>query len=98
MKRFEIALAPGAEQDLTHAFLWYKARNSTAAEGFRSEAMTAIDRLSSLADSKPADIEGNRIWVLRHFPYSIVYIVMDNLVTVIAVAHHRRSPHYWAEK
>ena len=84
MKQFETALAPGAEQDLTHAFLWYKEQNSTGAEGFRSEAMAAID--------------GNRIWVLRHFPYSIVYIVMDNLVTVIAVAHHRRSPHYWVEK
>jgi len=36
-----------------------------------------------------------RILPLRHFPYSIIYQVNAEFVTVCAVAHQRRRPGYW---
>ncbi len=40
---------------------------------------------------------GNRRrYLLRRFPYSVIYQVTSNELRVIAVAHHRRRPGYWA--
>ena len=36
-----------------------------------------------------------RLLPMRHFPYSIIYQVSAESVTVRAVAHQRRQPGYW---
>jgi toxin ParE1/3/4 len=36
-----------------------------------------------------------RKWRLRSFRYSLVYAVLDNVVRILAVAHHSRRPGYW---
>ncbi len=33
---------------------------------------------------------------LRKFPFSIIYYIRDDELRVIALAHHRRKPEYWA--
>jgi len=39
---------------------------------------------------------GNRRrYLLRRFPYSVIYQVTSDELRVIAVAHHRRRPGYW---
>lgn len=35
---------------------------------------------------------------LRRFPYGLIYQVTENELRVIAVAHHRRHPNYWANR
>jgi plasmid stabilization system protein ParE len=37
-----------------------------------------------------------RRYVLRRFPYSIFYQVAPDEIRVVAVAHQRRRPSYWA--
>ena len=37
-----------------------------------------------------------RRYILRRFPYSIVYQVATEELRILAVAHHRRRPGYWA--
>jgi plasmid stabilization system protein ParE len=39
---------------------------------------------------------GRRRFRLFRFPYSIVYYVKGDELRIIAVAHHRRRPGYWA--
>ena len=40
---------------------------------------------------------GNRRrYLFRRFPYGVIYQVTSNELRVIAVAHHRRRPGYWA--
>jgi len=35
--------------------------------------------------------------VLRRFPFGVVYRVLAGEIQVVAVAHHRRKPGYWAD-
>jgi hypothetical protein len=35
---------------------------------------------------------------LRHFPYTLVTVVVGDELRVIAVAHQRRYPGYWAQR
>jgi plasmid stabilization system protein ParE len=40
----------------------------------------------------------SRRYLLRRFPYSIIYQVTPDELRVIAVAHHRRRPGYWGNR
>ena len=37
-----------------------------------------------------------RRYLLRRFPYSVIYQISTEELRVVAVAHHRRRPGYWA--
>jgi toxin ParE1/3/4 len=39
-----------------------------------------------------------RRFLLRRFPYSVIYQVTAAELRVIAVAHHHRRPGYWADR
>lgn len=39
-----------------------------------------------------------RRYLLRRFPYSIIYQVTAEELRILAVAHHRRRPGYWAHR
>lgn len=39
-----------------------------------------------------------RRYVLRRFPYSIIYQATADEIQILAVAHHRRKPGYWTKR
>lgn len=39
-----------------------------------------------------------RRFILKRFPYSTVYLAVDPLSHVVAIAHHRRAPGYWRRR
>jgi plasmid stabilization system protein ParE len=88
-------LAPEAERDIADAFRWYRERNVLVADTFRVQVFASIERIAAAPSAHPADENGLRRRVLRQFPYSVHYEVGDEVVTVLAVAHHRRRPGYW---
>ena len=95
MSDFVVQLAPAAEGDIADAILWYRARNALMADAFRAEVFDVIERIGRTPLQKPEDAEGNRRSLLQRFPYSVVYDVLGNTVTILAVTHHRRRPNYW---
>ena len=44
------------------------------------------------------DDPGVRYCPLRRFPYTLVYIDLEDRIWVAAVAHQRRRPHYWSRR
>jgi toxin ParE1/3/4 len=39
-----------------------------------------------------------RKYVLKGYPYNLIYRVEDGTVVILAVAHHRREPTYWRQR
>jgi len=39
-----------------------------------------------------------RRYLLRRFPYSVIYQLSENDIRIIAVAHQRRRPNYWVRR
>ena len=35
---------------------------------------------------------------MRRFPFHVIYLVHDEQVFIVAIAHHRRRPTYWVER
>ena len=46
----------------------------------------------------PEYLYGTRRYLLRHFPFAVVYLVDPDVVTIVAVAHSKRKPGYWRKR
>jgi len=95
---FNVEVLPEAEAEAREAFAWYVDRSPIAADAFRVELLDAIDGLATSAADWPEDEDGIRRYHLKHFPYTVMYEVLDRQVTVLAFAHQRRRPGYWQDR
>jgi toxin ParE1/3/4 len=76
---------------------WYAARSDSAAAAFSNEIDAAIAAIDEHPEAWPAYDHGTRRFLLRRFPYSVVYRVEASRILIVAVAHGRRRPGYWTE-
>jgi plasmid stabilization system protein ParE len=89
---------PGASEDYATAFAWYYERGRTLASDFENEIERGIRLISQnpLRWRKFDDVR--RSFLVRKFPYSIIYELNDTDVVVLAIAHGKRRPDYWSER
>jgi toxin ParE1/3/4 len=88
-----------AEAELREALDYYQ-RQRTGLDGeFRREFEAALQRVRENPQGFAAeDDAGVRYCPLRRFPYTLVYVELDDRIWVAAVAHQRRRPRYWARR
>ena len=98
MTGLPVVISDQAELDITESFNWYRERSADAADAFGREVVEGIERIARTPFTWKEDDQGNRRIVLRRFPFSVVYEVTHEAVIVMAVAHHRKLPRYWANK
>jgi plasmid stabilization system protein ParE len=94
----DIILHPGAEEDYVEAFAWYFERATTVAYDFEHEVERALRLAAQNPLRWPKFDDVRRRIILRKFPYSIIYEIMDSRIVILAVAHGRRKPFYWRER
>ncbi len=85
-----------AQQELIQAGEWYLNEGGRrVAEQFESAVHRALALLAFMPGLGTPNSAQVRLWPLRRFPYTLVYRVQGELLTVLAVAHQSRSPEYW---
>lgn len=86
---------PEAERELYEAALRYESEVPDLGRRFGEE----VERVVKLVLEHPemgARVDNNlRHFVLRKFPFSVVYAITVDLVYIVAVAHGSREPEYW---
>jgi plasmid stabilization system protein ParE len=87
-----------AIEEAEAAARWYAKRSPTAAAAFADEIDTAIAEIIRLPLAWPAYTHNTRRFLLRRFPYSVVYRVSESTTLVVAVAHGHRRPGYWRDR
>lgn len=90
-----VQLCSAAETDFTEALRYYATRNPEVALQFDAEVDSALRRIAAGAEQFPAVDDGHRYLQLRRFPFLIIFRVIRDRITVIAVAHSSRSPDFW---
>lgn len=92
-------ITAAAEADYLEAILWHVERSRRAAEGFEAEFARALadisaspHRFASCGDNR------HRRFLLRRYPYQVVYRVEEEQPVIIAIAHAKRKPRYWRER
>lgn len=92
-------LHPDAETDLQEAAEFYrKQAGNQLALAFVDEFERSVKLLLEHPQLGPIWRNGRRRMVMRRFPYSVIYHVVDEQIRVLAVAHHSRRPGYWQDR
>ena len=88
-------LHPAAIAEARAARQWYDARNAEAAEAFVAELDLALEKIEETPQSWPPYLADTRRYLLRRFPFFVVFRQVDDGVQILAVVHARRRPGYW---
>jgi plasmid stabilization system protein ParE len=89
---------PAAVDEAEAARDWYAARDLAAAVAFLVELETAFSAIVEHPTRWPAYMGGTRRYLLRRFPFSVVYRELNGSVEIIAIAHAGREPGYWRSR
>ncbi len=95
MAKRPIRIHPLAADEADVARLWYFERNPQVSQAFVVALDAAVESIAASPRRWPRVYGKYRRYLLRKFPFSIVYLERDESIEIIAVAHHRRRPGYW---
>jgi toxin ParE1/3/4 len=89
-----------AVEELESAAQWYEAQKEGLGIEFVHAVREALFRISERPHTWPARPRvpahlNARQFVLRRFPYAVVYLELDNEIRVVAIAHTSREPGFW---
>ena len=84
--------------EVEHAATWYEARSKGLGLAFFTEIERAVDLIERHPKAWPVFLEGTRQFILKRFPYSLVYRDIDGRLEVVAVRHHKQKTNYWIER
>jgi plasmid stabilization system protein ParE len=93
-----VSLSEEALAEIEESRAWYRQRSHSAEAAFLLEVDRAIHLVGDAPHRWPPYLRGTRRYVFTTFPYSLVYLVDDEVVNVVAVAHDKRRPGYWRNR
>ncbi|NLX97738.1 MAG: type II toxin-antitoxin system RelE/ParE family toxin [Rhodopirellula sp.] len=91
-----LVVSSAAEGDYAEALSWYADRSIQTAERFEAEFDRAIETIASDPERFPRCDERHRFYLMRDFPFKIIYRQHGTGWVVIAVAHTAREPRFWS--
>lgn len=77
---------------------WYAERDSDVSEAFMAALDAAVEMIAKTPNIWPVFEAGTRRYLLKNFPYQLIYRGQANGIQVIAVMHSRRRPGYWRNR
>lgn len=86
---------PEAEQELCEAAARYESEVPELGLRFADEIERVIQLLLEHPEMGSRLNDELRHFVLRRYPFSVVYAVVSDVVYVVAAAHGSREPGYW---
>ena len=86
-----------ATLDLRLAARWYNRRRGGLGVEFVLAVDDAIAKIVEAPGRWPL-FAGARRYLLRRFPYGVVYRADQQRIHILAIAHHSRSPVYWGHR
>jgi len=89
--KIPVRLHPLAEQEALAAFRWYEERNALVARILLIEFEAAMGLIAESPNRWPRIGGRYRRFVLGRFPFSIVYMLRDECVEVLALGASRRE-------
>jgi plasmid stabilization system protein ParE len=98
-----LTVLPPAQDEIDADYAWHQQNRRGSGSAFLADVAEAFDMIERQprAFSRVTRSFGGREVrrrVLANFPYSVVYEVTGDDVFVLAVAHFKRKPYYWARR
>ena len=94
----EVTFLHEAEVELWDAVAYYEDKAAGLGLDFEVEIERSIQILGESPKCWPVRKDGTRRYLIRRFPYLVVYTYQNNHVWIVALAHCRRNPGYWSSR
>jgi plasmid stabilization system protein ParE len=95
MASLPLVVHPDARVEALAAYDWYSQRSQQAADAFQEELRIAGRAIEHSPELWAHYLFGTRRYLMKRFPFVIVYRVAAERIEIVAVAHGRRKPGYW---
>ncbi len=92
----KIQVHPEARSEAKRAFDWYWDRSPSAALEFDDSLRKGYSRIRKNPNVFPPYLHGTRRAIPERYPFSVVFRVRLHNIQIVAVAHAKRRPGYWA--
>jgi len=77
----------------------YAEQSETLAETFKAEVTRAVAFIEQFPEASPISSGQVRKKVLRKpFEYTLFYVIEEERIRILSVAHQKRRPGYWANR
>lgn len=93
-----IVVLPEAADEFDDATNYYEEQQAGLGRRFRDEVDHHIRWISEHAELARMRPGGYRRVNLKVFPYDVAYLVRQDTVWVLAIAHGHRKPDYWIRR
>jgi toxin ParE1/3/4 len=90
-----VTFHPDAASELQGAYDWYLRRSEPSALALALEIDIAIERIAASPTRWPKLAGEIHRYLLKRFPFSLIYRIKHGEIQIVAVAHARRRPGYW---
>lgn len=96
----KVAFHSAAAEELAAAAEWYEVARVGLGNDFLHEVHRAVAAISESPTTWPVAIRKRNVrkFLLARFPYSIHYVLREDEIRVLAVAHGSRRPGYWRHR
>jgi toxin ParE2 len=93
-----IVILPEAEAELQDAVEYYDGIGAGLSDRLIEAYFHALDRVENFPEAHQKGRLRTRKCKLQDFPYTLVYRVRGQPITIFAVAHQSRRPGYWRSR
>lgn len=94
----DIFFHPDVFYEVSNAYDWYNVKSSGLGEQFLTELENAYG-LIGISPLYWAKFSGKyRRYLLKRFPFGVIYRVEKSGIYVVAVMHLSRNPGYWGKR
>jgi len=94
----EVTILHEAEVELWDAVGYYEDKADGLGLDFESEIERSLQTICESPERWPLRQDGTRRYLTHRFPFLVVYTCQNDHVWVIAFAHCKRRPGYWAKR
>ncbi|MFY0580920.1 type II toxin-antitoxin system RelE/ParE family toxin [Cystobacter fuscus] len=102
--KVRLELHPEAVREVEATVDWYEGQRAGLGAEFFTELRRSLQVIAKAPRANPPwsggrarDMEVRR-FLMERFPFALPYLVLEELVVVLAVAHVRRRPGYWLQR
>ena len=87
-----------AQAELLDGISYYSSIRPELGLRFEQEVADAVRSAVAFPERGAPRSKSTRRWLVKGFPFGIIYRVNEAGVLIVAVAHERKRPEYWAQR
>ncbi len=93
---YNLISSPRADRDIELAVKWYANININLAKKFINELKAVKRYICESPEKIQIRYENKRIAFLKHFPYGVHFIFVNNTVIILAIFNTSENPEKWS--